>query len=56
MYELVQVGENTYYINCPVKIGIYKISDKDVCLIDSGNDKDAGRKINKLLNENGTVK
>lgn len=52
MYELVQVGEKTYYISCPAKIGIYKINDKDVCLIDSGNDKDAGRKINKILNEN----
>lgn len=52
MYELIQVGSKTYYIDCPAKIGIYKINDKDVCLIDSGNDKDAGRKINKILNEN----
>ncbi|MEG0855481.1 MAG: MBL fold metallo-hydrolase [Terrisporobacter sp.] len=52
MYELIQVDEKTYYINCPAKIGIYKLNDSDVCLIDSGNDKDAGRKINKILNTN----
>ena len=23
MYELVQISEKCYYINCPVKIGIY---------------------------------
>ena len=52
MYELIQVGDKTYYINCPSKIGIYKLNNNDICLIDSGNDKDAGRKINKILNEN----
>lgn len=52
MYELVQVGNNTYYIDCPTKIGIYKLNDNDVCLIDTGNDKECGRKINKILKEN----
>lgn len=52
MYELVQVGEKTYYINCPAKMGIYKINDTDVCLIDSGNDKDAGKKVLKILDAN----
>ena len=27
MYELVQVAENTYYINAPSKIGVYRVSD-----------------------------
>ncbi len=53
MFELVQIGERSYYINCPAKIGIYKSTDTDVYLIDSGNDKDAGRKVRKILNENG---
>jgi glyoxylase-like metal-dependent hydrolase (beta-lactamase superfamily II) len=53
MFELVQVGAKSYYINCPAKIGIYKIDDTNVYLIDSGNDKDAGRKVRKLLDENG---
>lgn len=53
MFELNQVGEKSYYINCPAKIGVYRISDTEAYLIDSGNDKDAGRKVRKILNENG---
>ncbi len=53
MYELVQVTENSYYIQSPAKIGLVKLSGSEVCLIDSGNDKDAGRKVRKLLDENG---
>ena len=53
MFELVQVGSNTYYIDCPAKIGVYKVSETDVYLIDSGSDKDAGRKIRKILDEKG---
>lgn len=53
MFELNQVGERSYYINCPAKIGIYKANDTEVYLIDSGNDKDAGRKIRKILSEDG---
>lgn len=53
MYELIQISEITYYIQSPAKIGIVKINDNDVCLIDTGNDKDAGRKIKKVLDSNG---
>ncbi|MDD4844391.1 MAG: MBL fold metallo-hydrolase [Anaerotignum sp.] len=53
MYELIQVAENTFYINCPSKIGIYRVSKEAVWLIDSGNDKDAGRKIQKILDQQG---
>ncbi len=53
MYELTQVGQKTYYINCPAKMGIYKINDTEVCLIDSGNDKEAGKKVLKILESNG---
>lgn len=51
MYELNQVGEKSYYINCPAKIGIYQVNDKEVYLIDSGNDREAGKKVRKILNE-----
>lgn len=51
--ELVKVGEKTYYIKNPTNIGIYKINDNDVFIIDSGNDKDAGRKILKIVEEQG---
>jgi glyoxylase-like metal-dependent hydrolase (beta-lactamase superfamily II) len=53
MYELIQAGERTYYIQCPAKIGIYRINDQDVYLIDSGGDKDAGRRVKKILDQNG---
>ena len=53
MYELNQVGEKSYYINCPAKIGIYIANDKNVYLIDSGNDKEAGKKARKILDEKG---
>jgi glyoxylase-like metal-dependent hydrolase (beta-lactamase superfamily II) len=53
MFELIQAGSNTYYIDCPAKIGIYLAGGGDIYLIDSGNDKDAGRKILKILNERG---
>ncbi len=49
MYELVQVSEQCYYINCPAKIGVYLQGEKEVYLIDSGNDKDAGRKVRQIL-------
>ena len=51
--ELINVGEKTYYIKNPTNIGIYKINDNDVFIIDSGNDKDAGKKILKIVEENG---
>lgn len=53
MYELIQVSENCYYIQSPAKIGLVKLNDNDVCLIDSGNDKDAGRKVRQILDANG---
>lgn len=50
MYELCNVKGNTYYINCPAKIGLY-VDGKDAYLIDSGNDKDAGKKVKRILDE-----
>lgn len=53
MYELIQVGENTFYIDCPAKIGVYRISDSEAILIDSGSDKDAAKKVLKHFDANG---
>lgn len=53
MYELIQVSGGSYYIQSPAKIGLVKLNEKEVCLIDSGNDKDAGRKVRQLLDVNG---
>ncbi len=53
MYELIQIAENSYYIQSPAKIGLVRLNETDVCLIDSGNDKDAGKKIRKILDAGG---
>lgn len=53
MYELHQVTERCYYIQSPAKVGLIKLDGGNVCLIDSGNDKDAGRKIRQILDANG---
>lgn len=53
MYELIGINENDYYVDCPAKIGIVKISENEVVLIDSGNDKDAGKKVLRILEAKG---
>ena len=53
MFELIQITDRTYYIQSPAKIGLVKLDGDQVCLIDSGNDKDAGRKVRQVLDANG---
>ena len=53
MYELIQVSGGSYYVQSPAKAGLVRLNDTDVCLIDSGSDKDAGRKIRQILDKNG---
>ena len=51
MYELIQVSELCYYIQCPAKIGVVRTDENNVVLIDSGNDKNAGKKALKILEQ-----
>lgn len=51
--DLIQLGEKTYYIKNAANIGIYKTDGNNVYLIDSGNDKEAGKKILKIINAQG---
>lgn len=53
MYELIQVSGSSYYVQSPAKIGLVRLNDTEVCLIDSGSDKDAGRKARQLMEKNG---
>ncbi len=53
MYELIRVSERDYYIQSPAKIGLIRLNERDVCLIDSGNDRDAGKKVRQILDANG---
>ena len=52
MYELIPVTERSCYIQSPAKAGLVRLDGQDVCLIDSGSDKDAGRKIRQHLDAN----
>ena len=52
MYELINVCGNTYYFECPSKGGVW-VNGKDAWLIDSGNNKEAARKILKTVREQG---
>ena len=54
MYELVQVSESCFYIQSPAKIGLVKLGGDQVCLIDSGSDRDAGRKARQVLDAIGS--
>lgn len=53
MYELIRITESAYYIDCPAKIGVVKTGEDRVCLIDSGSDKDAGKKVKRILEARG---
>ncbi len=52
MYELIQVGAKTYYIASPSKVGIYCLENNTVCLIDSALDKEAAKRVYRVLQEN----
>ncbi len=53
MFELVKINDRDYYIQSPVKVGLVKLNETDVFIVDSGIDKDAGKKILKVIDENG---
>jgi glyoxylase-like metal-dependent hydrolase (beta-lactamase superfamily II) len=52
MYELMQAGLCSYYMDCPSKVGFIVRGD-EVCLVDTGGDKDAGKKALRLAQGRG---
>lgn len=46
--KVKQIAGNTYYIPSPANMGVYLTGNRAI-LIDSGNDKEAGRQIYKLF-------
>ncbi len=44
MYELAQIAEHSYYINCPAKIGLYLAGNSEVYWMDSGRVRDCRKK------------
>ena len=53
MYELIQAGENSFYMDCPAKVGIYRTGEHEAVVFDSGSDSDAAKKLLKLLDARG---
>ena len=49
MYEHIELTPTCGYIESPAKVGVVRLSDSEVCFIDSGSDKDAGRKLRQFL-------
>jgi len=50
---LKKISERVYYIPNPANIGVVKDGEKSAILIDSGLDDDTGKKVLRLLEENG---
>lgn len=55
MYELTFLAGSSGYLESPAKIGLVRLNEREVCLIDSGGDKDAGRKVRQLLEKEGWI-
>lgn len=53
MADLIQVSEHCYYFSGPTQVGLVRTADDEVCLIDSGCDKSAGRAVRKALDARG---
>ena len=51
MYEWIDAGRDSAYMQCPARIGFYRSADKEVWLIDSGSSRDAAKKCRRLLAE-----
>ena len=54
MYELHHLKGNTYYIDGPTNIGVYKLNKTDVCLIDCGMNSE-GPIIETVLRRNKLI-
>lgn len=50
--ELIKLSDKTYYIKNNTNIGIYKLNDNDIVLIDTGLDESVARKILRIVSEN----
>lgn len=53
MFQLIQTGERTFYTGVRTLIGIYRLNETDVCVIDTGSNTEDGQKLDRLIRENG---
>ena len=52
MHELIQLGKNTFYIECLSRMGIYRLDENNVCIIYTGADHDSVDKLLEYLDQN----
>lgn len=52
-YELVQLKGNSWYIPARTNVGLYRLNDRDVCLIDGGIDQDFAAEALTLIRARG---
>ena len=53
MFDLIKLTDKTFYIDIPTKIGVYKLDEKRVMLIDSGLNAKTAQRVLNILRENG---
>ncbi len=53
MYDLIQIGEGTYYLENPSRIGIYTPDGKTAYAIDTGNSETSAKKLLKAVESLG---
>lgn len=49
MDKCYRAGSKTYYVDSPTRVGIYLSGPESACLIDSGNDKEAAKRLLAIL-------
>lgn len=53
MFELVHLKGNTYYIPMPTNIGVYKLSEREAIVIDTGLNEKTAVRIKRVLDNEG---
>lgn len=53
MFDLIKLTDSTYYFDLPTKIGVYRLDDKKVVLIDSGVNEKTAKRVLKELEKKG---
>ncbi len=52
-FEIKQLAGDTWYVAAPTNIGVYRLNERDVCLIDAGPDEDFARALLALVESRG---
>ena len=53
MFDLIWLTEKTGYFDMPTKIGVYKLDEKKVILIDTGVNAKTAQRVLKVLGDEG---